>query len=143
MIINLKQFISDQLYYNNFADSDLYENYTPQELEMNSMSHQSGQLSISNDGKILIFENKFDNYPLIIKLPFSLDGLIINESIIGQLNQSNNIIDPDEVSTYIGGGTLTNNNGLDFQFSTPLYDGVFTLEEKSGFGSKVVIRRIK
>lgn len=148
MIVNLRQLIFEQLEIEAEKKSKqinnvIFENFTPIELEKQSMSYQHGKLVISKDGKNLLFETKYGEN-VSISLQHSLDELLVNESIICDLNDPSTIKinSTDVISKYNGGGALTNGHGIDFQFSTPAYEGRYFLEERTGFSSKVQLTRI-
>ena len=120
----------------------LFEGYTPIELEKHSMSFQRGNLLVGENGKLLIFESKIFNEQVPILLEYELDELLPNETISGQLLNESYYPNVFSKTTYAGGGSLTNNHGIDFQFSCPMYEGIFLLEEKTGMSKNVKIKRI-
>lgn len=147
MIVNLRQLIFEQLDIEsekkaNRINNVIYENFTPLELEKQSMSYQHGKLIVSNDGKNLLFETKYGE-TVVLNLEHSLDELLVNDTIQCVISESRFKINKDDtISNYEGGGALTNSNGIDFQFSTPVYEGRFYLEERTGFRNVATLTRI-
>lgn len=147
MIVNLRQLIFEQLDKEaekkaKSINNIIFENFTPIELEKQSMSYQHGRLIVSNNGKNLLFETKYGD-KVEITLEHSLDELLVNDTISCQvLENASNIKTSDLISKYEGGGALTVNNGIDFQFSTPMYEGRFYLEERTGFNKTASLTRI-
>lgn len=147
MLMNLKTFIFEQLdkeAYDkpvNDINTLVFENFTPSELEKRSMSNQYGKMYIQDNGNILTFESRLFKELVTLKLEHSLDELIIGDVIGCELIESNTD-NTDHVSNYVGGGSLTNNHGIDFIFSSPFYEGKFTIEEKTGFNRSVKLTRV-
>lgn len=148
MNINIRHFLFNEL--NKLEESKntksindlLLEGYTPIELEKHSMSFQHGNLLIGENGRLLVFESKLFNEQVPILLEHELNELLPNDIIIGQLLNENDFPATFSRTFYTGGGCLTNNHGIDFQFSCPVYEGIFSLEEKSGFNKNIKIKRI-
>ena len=148
MNINIREFLFNEL--NKLEESKnkkpindlLFEGYTPIELEKHSMSFQRGNLLVGENGKLLIFESKIFNEQVPILLEYELDELLPNETITGELLDESYYPPTFSKTSYTGGGALTKNNGIDFQFSCPMYEGIFLLEEKTGMSKKVKIRRV-
>lgn len=149
MIINLKQFLFEQLDRErqdskSNINNVIFENFTPRELELKSMSHQEGKLYILEDGKNLIFK-KPSGEAISFYLEHSLDELLVNDTIqcTMELCEKIDIHKNDILSEYVGGGALTLHNGVDFQFSTPTYEGKYLLEERSGFKDTILLTRVE
>lgn len=148
-IVNLKQLIFEQLDRERLntksnINNVIFENFTPRELEQRSMSHQTGKLYITENGQNLIFQ-KNSGEAISFKLEHSLDELLVNDTIVCEMSLADkiNLSTSDILSEYIGGGALTLHTGVDFQFSTPMYEGKYLLEERTGFNSKVILTRIE
>ena len=150
MIVNLKQFLFEQLDKERLEKREsinniIYENFTPRELELKSLSNQSGKVYITEDGTKLIF-SKPSSEAIGFKLEHSLDELILNDTINCVMEECHNInlSKSDILSSYNGGGTLTLHTGVEFQFTTPIYEGKYFLEERTGFNSsKVTLTKIE
>lgn len=150
MIVNLKQLIFEQLdkerlQKRNTINNIVFENFTPTELEQRSLSNQSGKLYILEDGKKIIFE-KPSGEAIGFILEHSLDELLLNDSIKCVMEEIHTIkMSPSDIlSSFKGGGALTLHTGVDFQFNTPMYEGKYYLEEKSGFNSdRVILTRVE
>lgn len=143
MIINIKQLIFEQLEAtkeNSTINDLVFENFTPAELEKQSMSHQQGRLFIINGNLVLETNNVY----FVFGLSQDLSILEVNESIECDLNVLPNITfsKNDVVSEYTGGGALTESNGIDFEFVSPCIEGKYFLEERTGFSSKVKLTRL-
>ena len=148
MNINIREFLFNEL--NKLEESQtktsindlLLENYTPIDLERRSIYFQRGNLLVGENGRLLVFESKIFNENIPILLEYELDELLPNETITGQLLDESYYPNVFSKTTYAGGGSLTNNHGIDFQFSCPMYEGIFLLEEKTGMSKNVKIKRI-
>ncbi len=136
----------NDLVYESFYNIVL-ENYTPTELEENSMSNQKGNMIIfeDNDDIKLIFEvNKEFSHSDYLEFTFpliNLNELNKGEEIIGVLEGPKNLKFEDfkkERTTYVGGGSLTYENGIDFIFKMNTCDDRYNLLEPNGMpGSRI------
>ena len=145
MILNIKQLIFEQLSQiddnTNQHQVALSESISPPNIARDLNRNQHGDFIMTEDGSIILH---VDNTLYMVEFNEDLSLLDINDSIYGKIIVSEQYVPMknDLVTNYIGGGTISEMSGIDFEFESPCLEGKYFLEERTGMTSSVKMTRL-